>query len=81
MPKKVVAKKAPMPKTYKGKSTRPGGGGHFLMVVDALMKQGKTEEQAKAIAAAQGRVKYGGPRFQKMAATGLRRYLRKKKGK
>lgn len=77
MPRKAV-KKAPMPKTYKGKSTKPGGGGHFLMVVDALMKEGMTEEQAKAIAAAQGRQKYGKEKFQKMAATGLRRS--KKKG-
>jgi hypothetical protein len=80
MPKKA-SKKAPMPKTYKGKSTKQGGGGHFLMVVDALMKEGMTEEQAKAIAAQQGREKYGKNKFQKMAATGLRRSLRKKKGK
>lgn len=86
MPKRVVAKKAmakpvakkPMPKTYKGKSTKPGGGGHFLMVVDALKKGGKTEEQAKAIAAAQGRKKYGKAKFQKMAAVGLRRSMKKK---
>ena len=95
MPKRIVAKKpmpvapkkpghmpgGPMPKIYKGKSTKPGGGGHFLMVVDALMKEGMTEERAKAVAAAQGRAKYGKERFQKMAATGLRRSIRKKKGK
>lgn len=51
------------------------------MVVDALMKEGMTEEQAKAIAAQQGREKYGKQQFQKMAATGLRRSIRKKKGK
>lgn len=79
MPQKAMKK--PMPKTYKGKSLKAGGGGHFLMVVDALMKEGMTEEQAKAIAAQQGREKYGKQQFQKMAATGLRRSIRKKKGK
>ena len=73
MPKKKISK------TYKGKSTKPGGGGHFLMVVDALMKEGKTEEQAKAIAATQGREKYGKEEFQKMAAKGRKRAARKKK--
>lgn len=73
MPKKAI------PKTYKGKSTKPGGGGHFLMVVDALMKQGMSEEQAQAIAAKQGREKYGEEKFNKMAQDGRKRA--KKRGK
>ena len=72
-------KKKPMPKTYKGKSTRPGGGGHFAMVVDALKKQGKSLAAAKAIAAAAGRRKYGKAKFQKMAAAGRKRANRKAK--
>ena len=71
MPKKA--------KTYKGKSLAPGGGGHFLMVVDALMKQGMSEEQAQAIAAKQGREKYGEEKFNKMAQAGRKRA--KKRGK
>ena len=75
MPKKAVK----LPKTYKGKSTRPGGGGHFLMVVDALMKEGMSEERAKAVAATQGREKYGEEKFNKMAQAGRKRA--KKRGK
>lgn len=77
MPKKAT-KKA-MPKTFAGKSTKPGGGGHFAMVVDAVKKSGKSLEQAKAIAAAQGRKKYGKKRFQQMAIAGRKRAMRKKK--
>lgn len=76
MPKKAT--KA-MPKTYKGKSTAKGGGGHFQMVVDALMKEGMSEERAKAVAATQGREKYGKEEFQKLASKGRKRAMRKKK--
>jgi len=68
----MMAKKA-MPKTYKGKSTRPGGGGRFARLVDSLERKGMSEERAKAIAAAVGRVKYGKERFQRMAAAGRKR--------
>lgn len=61
------------PATYKGKSTKPGGGGKFQMVKDAIMKTGKSAEAAAAIAAAQGRKKYGKEKFQKMAETGRKR--------
>lgn len=64
-------------KTYKGKSTRKGGGGKFAMVTDTIMKTGKSEKAAKAIAASQGRKKYGKAEFQKMAATGRRRAKKK----
>lgn len=59
-----------MEKTYKGKSMKPGGGGRFAKGKDALMAQGKSEESAGAIMAAQGRKKYGKAAFQKMAAAG-----------
>jgi len=60
-------------KTYKGKSLRPGGGGKFAKMVDALKKKGKTTEQAKAIAAAAGRKKYGKAKMTKWAAQGRKR--------
>ena len=66
-------------KTYKGKSLKPGGGGQFQKMVDALRKQGKSLAQAKAIAAAAGRKKYGKAKFQKMAATGRKRAAKKRK--
>lgn len=65
-------------KTYKGKSLKPGGGGRFAKVVDALKEKGYPEERARAIAASQGRKKYGKKRFQKMAVTGRKRASRKK---
>ncbi len=70
--KKKVEKK---PATYKGKSTAPGGGGSFQMVVDALVKKGMSLAQAKAIAAKQGREKYGAKKMASFAAKG-----KKKKG-
>ena len=66
-------KEKKMPKTYKGKSTRKGGGGHFAMVTDAIMKTGKSKDQAEAIAASQGRKKYGKEEFQHMAKVGKKR--------
>jgi hypothetical protein len=67
-----------MPKMYKGKSTAPGGGGHFAMVVDALKKSGKSVATAKAIAAAAGRKKYGAKKFAKMAVAGRKRAAKKR---
>jgi aspartokinase-like uncharacterized kinase len=72
-----MAKKAP--KTYKGKSLKPGGGGQFARMVDAIKKSGKSTDAAKAIAAVAGRKKFGKKRFQKMAATGRKRAARKNK--
>ena len=60
-------------KTYKGKSMKLGGGGRFAKMVDTLVKEGKSREQAKAIAAAVGRKKYGKEKFQKMAAKGRKK--------
>ena len=58
---------------YKGKSTKPGGGGRFKKMVDDLMKRGKSRKQAEAIAANAGRKKYGAEKFNKMAASGQSR--------
>lgn len=65
-------------KTYKGKSMRPGGGGRFAKMVDALKRKGKSAKSAKAIAAAVGRKKYGVRRFKVMAAKGKKRAARKR---
>jgi hypothetical protein len=62
-----VAKKA-LPKTYKGKSTKPGGGGRFAMMKDELMKKGYSEESAEKIAAAVGRKKYGAKKIAQFSA-------------
>jgi hypothetical protein len=68
-------------KKYKGKSMKPGGGGAFARLTDALKKKGLSTARAKAVAAAAGRKKYGKKRFQKMAATGRKRAARKRKAK
>ena len=67
------------PKTYKGKSTRPGGGGKFMMMTDALMRKGMTKAKAKAMAAAMGRKKYGAKKMSSMAAKGRKRAAAKRK--
>ncbi len=66
-------------KTYKGKSMRPGGGGKFAQMVDAMVKQGKTVTAAKAIAAAAGRKKYGKRKMAKFAAQGRKRAAKRRK--
>jgi len=67
------------PKTYKGKSLEPGGGGQFAKMKDAIMATGKSEESAAAITAAAGRKKFGNAKFQKMAETGAKRAAKKGK--
>jgi hypothetical protein len=70
----VAAKKsAKKPATYKGKSTKPGGGGSFAMMSDAMVKKGMSRDRADAIAASAGRKKYGKAKFQKMSAAGRKR--------
>lgn len=66
------------PKTYKGKSMKPGGGGRFARLKDELQTEGKSPESAAAIAAAVGRKKYGN---KKMAAWSSQGKKRIKKGK
>lgn len=68
-------------KTYKGKSMRPGGGGQFAKMVDAMKKKGMPAARAKAIAAKAGMKKYGKKKMAKMAATGKKRAARKRKSK
>ena len=75
-----LAKTKSQPKTYKGKSMAPGGGGAFAAAVDAMTAKGLPKSAAQAIAAAQGRAKYGKAKFQKMAVVGKKRAA-KKKGK
>lgn len=67
------------PKTYKGKSMKPGGGGRFTKVVDALKKKGKAAKAAKAIAASVGRKKYGKTKISKWSAAGRKRAARKRR--
>ena len=61
-------------KTYKGKSMRPGGGGKFAKMVDAL--KGKVENPA-AVAASIGRKKYGAKQMAKWSAQGRKRANKK----
>ena len=69
------------PKTYKGKSLKPGGGGRFAKMTNALKLKGVSAKRAKAIAAAAGRKKYGKAKFQSMAAKGKKRAAAKRKSK
>ena len=50
-----------------------GGGGRFQKLTRKLELQGKSEESAKAIAAAAGRKKYGAGKMANMAAAGRKR--------
>lgn len=55
------------------KSMKPGGGGRFARMTQALIRQGKSKKAAKAIAAAAGRKKYGKKKMAKWAAKGRKR--------
>ena len=63
----------PVKKRDGGKSMAPGGGGRFAALVSKLKSKGKSTDQAKGIAAAVGRAKYGKSRFQAMAAAGRKK--------
>ena len=63
--------------TYKGKSNKPGGGGRFKQTVDAMPKNMPMSEK-KAIAAKQGRKKYGAAKMASFAAAGRKRASKKK---
>lgn len=65
--------------TYRGKSLRPGMGGHFARMVDALRAKGKSKAAAEGIAAEQGRRKYGAAKMASYAAAGRRRAAMKRK--
>ncbi len=62
-----------LPKTFQGKSTKPGGGGRFAMAVEAMHNKGMPMSEAQAIAAMQGRAKYGPAQMAKYAAQGRKR--------
>jgi hypothetical protein len=57
---------------FRGKSNRLGGGGRFAQVV-AKMPKGMPLREKKAIAAIQGRKKYGAKKMASMAAKGRKR--------
>jgi hypothetical protein len=63
--------------SFKGKSNKLGGGGRFAQVVAAMPKNMPTSEK-KAIAAMQGRKKYGNKKMSQMAAKGRSRVSKKK---
>jgi len=64
------------PKTYKGKSLKPGGGGRFQKLKDKL--KGKVKNPG-AVAAKIGRKKYGKKKMAKFSAQGRKRAATKKK--
>jgi hypothetical protein len=73
-----MAKKKAMPKTYKGKSTKPGGGGQFAMMVDAMTKKGMPKAKAAAITAKTGVKKFGQKKMTQWAVAGKKRAAKKK---
>ena len=66
-------------KTYKGKSLKPGGGGKFAKMVDALKKKGKSAKSAKAFAATVGRKKYGAKKMATWSSQGRKRAAKRRK--
>ncbi len=66
-------------RTYKGKSLRPGGGGQFQKMVDAMVARGHSKESARRIAAAHGMKKYGKARMMAMARAGRRRAAQRRR--
>ena len=59
------------PKTFRGKSTKLGGGGRFAMIEAQAAASGA--DNPAAVAAAAGRAKYGKSKFQAMATKGRKR--------
>ncbi len=55
------------------KKPKLGSGERFKALSSKIQKAGKSEDAAKAIAAAIGRKKYGNSKFQKMAAAGRKK--------
>ncbi len=52
---------------------RPGGGGRFKKMTDQLEREGRTADEAKAIAASAGRKKYGKKRMAEWAKRGRKK--------
>ena len=65
------------PKTYKGKSMKPGRGGQFQEGVDAMTAKGMPKKEAAAIMAKQGRKKFGAKKMAAWSAAGRKRAARK----
>lgn len=79
MARKAKASKAKkQPKTYKGKSTRLGGGGKFQKGVDEMMAKGMSEDYARRVMAKRGMQKYGAGQMMTWAQAGKKRAARKK---
>lgn len=55
------------------KKPKLGTGGRFAALTNKIEKQGKSEQAAKAIAAAAGRAKYGAKKMASMAAKGRKK--------
>jgi hypothetical protein len=70
MAAKAKPKSKAKPKTYKGKSTEPGGGGNFQKCVDS----GKS----KALCSEIGRKKYGQAKMTEFSKAGKKRAAKKK---
>jgi hypothetical protein len=70
MATKAKPKSKAKPKTYKGKSTEPGGGGNFQKCVDS----GKS----KALCSEIGRKKYGQAKMTEFSKAGKKRAAKKK---
>jgi len=74
MEQKQKGKGKKQPKTYKGKSMKPGGGGKFKKGVDAMTaKQGMSKKKAAVIMASAGRKKYGKKQMSAWSAAGRKR--------
>lgn len=62
-----------MPKTYKGKSMRPGGGGRAARMKDKMMRQKHPPKNPGAVIGIMGRKKYGAKKMAKWSAAGRKR--------
>lgn len=74
--KAMAQPKVSKPKTYKGKSTKPGEGGSFALLKDKL--KGKVSNPG-ALAAVIGRKKYGAKKMESFSKAGKQRAKRKGK--
>lgn len=67
------------PKTYRGKSTREGGGGKFAEIADKAAKEYGSKEAGERVAAAVGRRELGSKKMGELSAAGRARAARKRK--
>lgn len=73
--KSTVAKRRATRKTYQKvkKTSKLGSGKRFSALSKSIEAEGKSPKQAKAIAAAIGRKKYGAKKMTKLASAGKKR--------